>query len=168
LQKETQARILIYRHSNIAPTAEYLAQRTLYRQSEHLVECLVDVRQGDMKRPLIFVAHSLGGIIVKSGLIFSSQNMEEGSPTQSVALSTAGIIFLGTPHRLNAHPSSSSGSILRRISESIGLNPRVLKHLDDESNNLQISLEHFETLSADFPVASFYESHATKHFGIVC
>ncbi|KAN0078639.1 hypothetical protein V8E54_005152, partial [Elaphomyces granulatus] len=44
--------------------------------AERLVESLADARKDHPRRPLIFVAHSLGGIVVKSGLIFSSQSLK--------------------------------------------------------------------------------------------
>jgi surfactin synthase thioesterase subunit len=151
----------------VAPTAEYLARRTLYRQAEHLVENLADARKDHPRRPLIFVAHSLGGIVVKSGLIFSSQSLEESSPSRAIVLSTVGIVFLGTPHKVHGHLSSSPGSVLQRIAKISGLNRKVLKHLDDESRSLQSSLEPFEALSTDIPMISFFESQGTGSFGLV-
>ncbi|RKK14475.1 hypothetical protein BFJ63_vAg11692 [Fusarium oxysporum f. sp. narcissi] len=48
-------------------------------------------------RPMIFVAHSLGGILVKEMLALSSTS---DTPThKGVIESTAAVIFLGTPHR---------------------------------------------------------------------
>ncbi|KAH7119514.1 hypothetical protein B0J13DRAFT_569314 [Dactylonectria estremocensis] len=52
------------------------------------------------KRPIIFVAHSLGGIIVKSALIHSDAARPGAlHEHRSVKVSTYGIIFLGTPHQ---------------------------------------------------------------------
>jgi hypothetical protein len=167
LQKQINVRILLYGYSTVAPTAEYLARRTLYRQAEHLVESLADVRKDHPRRPLIFVAYSLGGIVVKSGLIFSSQGLAESSLTRSIVLSAAGIVFLGTPHKLHGHLSSSPGSVLQRIAKVSGLNRKVLKHLDDESKALQIYLEQFEALSIDIPMISFFESQITGSFDLV-
>ncbi|KAH7129973.1 hypothetical protein B0J13DRAFT_627109 [Dactylonectria estremocensis] len=47
-------------------------------------------------RPLVFVAHSLGGIVVKKALITAHNGPEAYAP---ILQATAGIVFLGTPHR---------------------------------------------------------------------
>ena len=151
----------------MAPTAEYLARRTLYRQAEQLVEGLADVRKDHPRRPLIFVAHSLGGIVVKSGLIFSSQSTEQNSPIRAIMLSAAGIVFLGTPHKIHGYLRSSPGSVLQRIARVSGLGRKVLKYLDNESATLQSYLEPFEALSTDVPIISFFESRGTGSYGLV-
>ncbi|KAH6689450.1 hypothetical protein F5X68DRAFT_253779 [Plectosphaerella plurivora] len=50
----------------------------------------------EKNRPLIFVAHSLGGIVVKKALILAS----EAKPVYGhILTSTIGIVFMGTPHQ---------------------------------------------------------------------
>ncbi|KAK3339690.1 Alpha/Beta hydrolase protein [Lasiosphaeria hispida] len=48
-------------------------------------------------RPLIFVAHSLGGLVCKRVLLLSQNNPE--SHLRNIFGCVTGIIFLGTPHR---------------------------------------------------------------------
>ncbi|SCO50661.1 uncharacterized protein FFNC_13237 [Fusarium fujikuroi] len=48
-------------------------------------------------RPLIFVAHSLGGLLMKEMLALSS--ISEKPEHKKIIESTAAIVFLGTPHR---------------------------------------------------------------------
>jgi hypothetical protein len=48
-------------------------------------------------RPLIFVAHSLGGLVCKKAILLSRNNPE--THLQSIYNSTKGIIFMGTPHK---------------------------------------------------------------------
>ena len=50
----------------------------------------------DPSRPLLFVAHSFGGLVVMYALRHSFDNPAEGS---NPFASTAGLIFLGTPFR---------------------------------------------------------------------
>ncbi|TRX91012.1 hypothetical protein FHL15_007994 [Xylaria flabelliformis] len=48
------------------------------------------------KRPLLFICHSLGGVVVKRALVIAHERSRRyGSITQD----TFGIMFLGTPHR---------------------------------------------------------------------
>ena len=50
------------------------------------------------KRPISFVAHSLGGIIVKSALIYSDATRRGAlEEHRAIKLSTYGILFMGTP-----------------------------------------------------------------------
>lgn len=48
-------------------------------------------------RPLVFVAHSLGGLVVKQAILLSQNNPE--LHLRGVFDCTKGIIFMGTPHR---------------------------------------------------------------------
>ncbi len=49
------------------------------------------------RRPLILVAHSLGGLVCKEAILLSRDNPEEH--LQALFQSVKGIIFLGTPHK---------------------------------------------------------------------
>lgn len=49
-----------------------------------------------LERPLIIVAHSLGGLVTKQALLKSRNNPE--AHLQNMYNMTAGIIFMGTPH----------------------------------------------------------------------
>jgi hypothetical protein len=50
-----------------------------------------------LSRPLIFVAHSLGGLVCKKAILLSRNNPE--AHLRSVFNCTKGIIFIGTPHK---------------------------------------------------------------------
>ncbi|OQE15875.1 hypothetical protein PENSTE_c026G03081 [Penicillium steckii] len=71
--------------------------------SEKLVQDLNDMREATVtvSRPIIFIAHSQGGTIVKSAILYSEQgkNGENGASTDlhDIAKSTHGNIFMGTP-----------------------------------------------------------------------
>ncbi|TDZ39082.1 Protein SERAC1 [Colletotrichum spinosum] len=51
---------------------------------------------GSESKPVIFVAHSLGGIVVKQALILAIQRSDYWG---SIATSTKGLVFFGVPHR---------------------------------------------------------------------
>ncbi|GLC40763.1 hypothetical protein PLESTB_000025100 [Pleodorina starrii] len=58
---------------------------------------------GTGQRPVVFVAHSMGGLLVKEMLARSmDQAAEGGGPNAALAASTRGIVFFGTPHFGNA------------------------------------------------------------------
>jgi hypothetical protein len=54
---------------------------------------------GGLERPIIFICHGLGGIIVKKALAYSAtRTSAKVAHLNSVFISTSGIIFMGTPH----------------------------------------------------------------------
>ncbi|GAP88695.2 putative protein SERAC1 [Rosellinia necatrix] len=160
IQTRANARVLMYGYSASAPTAEYLAQRTLHHHAEHLLALLADVRAKNPRRPLIFVAHSLGGILVKSALIFAKHAGDDSS-SSTIAHCTVGIVFLGTPPKVHQHLSSSVGSALGRIASTGRLNRSILRSLERESKDLQVALEPFEAMKNDIDIVSFFESRDT-------
>lgn len=72
------------------------------RLSDHAANLLIDLTNDRTScdatnRPLIFVAHSLGGLVCKEAILLSRNNPE--SHLCSVFEYTTGIVFMGTPHR---------------------------------------------------------------------
>ncbi|KAL2019557.1 hypothetical protein VTK56DRAFT_9524 [Thermocarpiscus australiensis] len=68
----------------------------------HAGELLVELAStraalGSRARPIVFVAHSTGGILVKELLRLSEA--ERDGPLKEVLLSTSAVVFLGCPHR---------------------------------------------------------------------
>ncbi|MCJ1270553.1 hypothetical protein MMC22_010450 [Lobaria immixta] len=66
--------------------------------AQHLLERLVQKRRAyrNLNRPIIFVAHSLGGIVFKKALVIAH---ERGSRYQDLSASVKSVIFMGVPHR---------------------------------------------------------------------
>ncbi|KAI1385261.1 uncharacterized protein F4822DRAFT_432109 [Hypoxylon trugodes] len=151
-------RILSYGYKSFAPTPEYLTQRTLYRHSQQLLSSLAVVRKGHIDRPLIFVGHSLGGVVIKSALIFSSQAKQ--SELSALSVSATGIIFLGTPHTetISCLDRSMWPSMLAAIIQLNKMeNTSLIRHLDAQSFTLQARLEPFKALSDNISIVSYYE-----------
>ncbi|KAK5791014.1 hypothetical protein VI817_006323 [Penicillium citrinum] len=72
--------------------------------SERLVDDLNDMREATptFSRPIIFIAHSQGGTVVKSAILYSKTGKNNGNAaaaasSQDIAHSTHGTIFMGTP-----------------------------------------------------------------------
>ncbi|KAH8648676.1 hypothetical protein BX600DRAFT_442963 [Xylariales sp. PMI_506] len=165
IRANINVRVLSYGYKSFAPTPEFLAQRTLYRHSQHLLSALTEARQECPKRPLILVGHSLGGIVIKSALIFSNQAKREDF--LAVSVSTAGIVFLGTPH-----PESLDQSIwpttLASIVKLTGVGDEsLLKHLEKQSLSLQTRLQPFKALSENIPIVSYYEGCPSQELGYI-
>ncbi|UPK91249.1 hypothetical protein LCI18_002184 [Fusarium solani-melongenae] len=81
----------------------HLDKNTLRDLAADLLSELVNWRrENESERPIIFVAHSLGGLLVKR-ILPESQSRD---PPYNIGALTRGVIFLGTPHcasRLKPH-----------------------------------------------------------------
>lgn len=112
------------------------SQNNIHQHAGNLLVDLSNLRTtaNDHLIPLIFVVHSLGGIIVKDALSQSSVN--EAARWKCIAPATFGIIFLGTPHR--GSKSASLGLIAYHITQLATRRPnlRLLKGLERNSETL--------------------------------
>ncbi|EXL39953.1 hypothetical protein FOCG_17455 [Fusarium oxysporum f. sp. radicis-lycopersici 26381] len=107
-------------------------------------------------RPLVFIAHSLGGIVVKKALIIAHNGSEVYIP---ILKSTTGIVFLGTPHRgSDLVPWGILLSNLVRVT-SIGRNIRkeLLHTLSKDSDTLMEISKQFLQRATSLRIMSFVE-----------
>lgn len=144
-------------------------QSTIHEHAGSLLSDLSDLRNTQELRtiPLIFVVHSLGGIVVKDALNQSSST--EGTRLKEVATATYGVVFLGTPHR--GSKSASLGKIAYHITELATSKPniRLLQGLEKHSEVLdRIGDSFFQTiLRHNLLVYSFREERETRRFKIL-
>ncbi|KZF21644.1 hypothetical protein L228DRAFT_156852 [Xylona heveae TC161] len=80
-----------------------------YNISQRLLLTLTNKRNDNPTRPLIFIAHSFGGLVVLKVLLDA---FLENKRWSSIYEYTIGLIFLGTPFR-GTHDSMSQGEILQ-------------------------------------------------------
>ncbi|CEJ57105.1 hypothetical protein PMG11_05812 [Penicillium brasilianum] len=83
--------------SHVTKFLEANNKDNISKHAENFLYDLQQVRKTDENRPLLFVAHSLGGIIIK-GALEESKRSEHQPKFLSIYNSTRGILFLGTPH----------------------------------------------------------------------
>ncbi|SCO50241.1 uncharacterized protein FFMR_10204 [Fusarium fujikuroi] len=107
-------------------------------------------------RPLMFIAHSLGGIVVKKALIMAHNGSEVYSP---ILKATTGIVFLGTPHR--GSDLASWGILLSNLVSvtSMGKNIRkeLLRTLSKDSDTLAEISKQFLQRAKSLKIMSFIE-----------
>lgn len=144
-------------------------QSTIEEHAGSLLSDLADLRHTPSRRriPLIFVVHSLGGIIVKDALNRSSSN--EGTRWKEIAPATYGVIFLGTPHR--GSKSASMGKMAFRITQVFTQTPnlKLLQGLEKHSDNLDMVGDSFRQtiLKHNLTVYSFREERKTRKFKVL-
>lgn len=128
---------------------------TLYRKSE-----------GTFQNPIIWVCHSLGGILVKRALLYSNDvRAAHHEDHRSIYVSTYGLIFLGTPHA--GSDGATWGLILQAMSDAII--PRkffesesvLLRTLKKENETLANINSHFLDIYQRFRIHMAHENHKT-------
>lgn len=119
------------------PSSNYIHQH-----AQTLVTFLTTYRKSKKttRNPIIWVAHSLGGILVKRALEHSdSVRVADHEDYRSIYVSTYGIIFLGTPH--DGSELASWGSALQGMAGHV---PR--KFFDSEPVLIETLRKDNETL----------------------
>jgi ankyrin repeat protein len=115
---------------------------TVYDISKDLLNLLEAKRQDERSRPLLFVCHSLGGIVVKDMLRQACHSMNPD--LQHAFHSTVGIIFFGTPH-IGADPQSLLREMVERLAKLAGIvvNQDVVRTLLPNSERLRQLRDEF-------------------------
>ncbi|KAK7456859.1 hypothetical protein Landi51_02135 [Colletotrichum acutatum] len=119
----------------------------------HLLQHAIKLRKKDPLRPIVFIAHGVGGILVKNALLRAALD----SRFKTIRRATRGVAFFGTPHRarsLNATLETlvsdfasqlwTSGSCQTKISRKA---PYFVKALSSFSSLLSAERFHDEWLS---------------------
>ncbi|OTA62400.1 hypothetical protein K449DRAFT_52541 [Hypoxylon sp. EC38] len=70
-----------------------VAELGLHEHASELLEHIQSIHKANPRRPIVFIAHSFGGLLLKKALIFAKARSKD------VAAMTKGIIFLGVPHQ---------------------------------------------------------------------
>ncbi|KAI4178404.1 MAG: hypothetical protein LQ346_007462 [Caloplaca aetnensis] len=141
-------------------------QSTIHEHAGSLLSDLSDLRGTPEQQaiPLIFVVHSLGGIIVKDALNRSSATA--GTRLKDVVPHTYGVIFLGTPHR--GSNSASIGKIAYQITLIATKRPNIklLQGLEKQSEILDRIGDSFNQtiLKHGLSIYSFREERETRRF----
>ncbi|KAL7797264.1 Alpha/Beta hydrolase protein [Trichoderma ceciliae] len=128
---------------------------TLYRKSE-----------GTFNNPIIWVCHSLGGILVKRALLYSNDlRAAHHEDYRSIFVSTYGIMFLGTPH--TGSDAASWALVLQAMSDAVI--PRkslesesvLLRTLKKDNETLANINNHFLDIYQRFKIHMVHENHKT-------
>jgi protein SERAC1 len=174
--KYPTARIITYGYdADIVKLFGRVEKGTIFDRSKAMIQAIHRIRRDHYQRPLLFVAHSLGGILVKDGLCWAkAQAGFSAVKVNEVYSATKGVIFLGTPHRGASGQYATVGEQLRRLVKIAGQesDPYLLAGLKSDSEGLTRISESFHLLADDktFLIFSFVESKplsAVKGMGFV-
>ncbi|KAG8529051.1 uncharacterized protein KY384_005686 [Bacidia gigantensis] len=113
-------------------------------------------------RPIIFVGHSLGGLVIKDALIKSNKNRANGRNPRTAAISgkTYGIVFLGTPHRGGNH--TAWAKIATNLATMVlkDHNTKIIDALTRGSEILERLQDSFCGIVGRIQIFSFFEDIA--------
>lgn len=150
-----RSRVLTYGYDSALKWSK--SRMTLIDFAEDLLYRLKHERTAlmEQKRPLIFVCHSLGGVVVKQALVMASLDDIYGS----IASSTSGIAFFGTPHRgsRTADPAKILSRIVNVPTFGSAIRTDLLEALQVKSRELDSLSRLFRPIMSRVSVVSFYE-----------
>ncbi|KAA0069048.1 hypothetical protein [Rhodanobacter sp. T12-5] len=103
-------------------------------------------------RPLVLVGHSLGGLVIKSGMVHA-ETLDDPR-FQPLLEAISGVVFVGTPHQ-----GSNLASVAAVLSGLLRTNPQVVNMASDDAW-LKIINGQFRKLQAnrEFYVSAFSET----------
>lgn len=152
-----------------------ISKNTLKDHARELLAQLKNNRGSDetILRPLVFVSHSLGGLVVREALTVASLRQEVWARSgryEELAQSTIAILFFGTPHR-GADPRNPAYRLLTFAARKIGYKDpaqivnALLPKLDDYRRH--VSLTDFLTLISanNWTVYSLQEEYGLASLG---
>jgi pimeloyl-ACP methyl ester carboxylesterase len=167
---DAPANIMVYGYNADVTTWKKDSSPTnnfVYQHAQNLVMSLATHRRhsGTTENPIIWVCHSLGGIITKRALLYSNDVRDPDLDIcRSIYVSTYAIIFLGTPHTgSNLAPwgrilQGMAGILPRKVFDS---EPVLLKTLKKDNEVLQEINTHFLDIYRRFKIHMVRENKKT-------
>ena len=137
--------------TNIADFAKDLLNEMQFGQDEE--GC--DLKIGDV--PIIFVVHSMGGLVVKKAYILGQNDMNYNKMVHSITA----MVFLGTPHRGSGFAEMLNRILLASFQTAKGF----IADLDKQSSALADLNETFRHFAEKLTIWSFYETKLMRVAG---
>ncbi|KAJ5646906.1 hypothetical protein N7490_003278 [Penicillium lividum] len=158
------ARIMVFGYDvNVWHPWNQVSQGRLSGYASHLLGSLSGYRTGHLKRrPLAFIAHSLGGLVVQQALITSRESRIDY--LRQIETHTNGICFLGTPH-CGASLATWGERAARVLNVFKPVNHQIVSLLDQRSKALHEMRRAFHNVlekrkeeGSRIKVVCFYET----------
>ncbi|KAB8257786.1 lipa and NB-ARC domain protein [Aspergillus pseudonomiae] len=167
--ESSRVRILTYGYNaNVASFTDGASRDRIHHHAETLASGLAANRnlRSCSDRPIIFVCHSLGGLVVKRALIYC-KNVSDAKiqHLRSIYVSTYGILFLGTPH--NGSDIAKWGLLLQNICSAVlpkkymETSSQLVKALRTNNETLQNINSLFADMMSRFHIYFFHETLST-------
>lgn len=170
--KMSNARIMTWGYdAQVANFFEKASQSSMFNHAQQLLQDISMERStaDERERPIFFVAHSLGGLVVKDALCESYAESKEvpivNRRTASIKPLTYGIVFLGTPHR--GSNKAKWATIATNLMGAVfkDHNSKIIDGLVRGSETLNRTQQSFSRFLATLPVWSFLEDLEYEKIG---
>ncbi|CAI7673192.1 unnamed protein product [Penicillium discolor] len=160
------ARVFVYGYNSNITHPQTMSTASIKDHANTLLN-LLDMERGpqmgSVPPKVIFIGHSLGGLVIKQALL----NAKEDPKYTSIRSATSGLVFFGTPHR--GAKAVELGKIAARVARFVSKG--------HASNDLLDSLEHnslftrqmtdrFRHQLEDYRVVSFIEGKEVQIGGV--
>ena len=153
------ARIFTWGYDAYVVRATVVSSNGLKEHATNLLADITDIRVSCPSRPLIFVAHSLGGLVCKRAVLLSQTHAESHLRTLFSALK--GIVFMGTPHQ-----GSWIADWSNIPAHALGIFKSTNKSL---LRVLQTADEFLESIQSDFlNMVRYLPEHEARHLRLTC
>ncbi|KAI1810736.1 hypothetical protein GGS20DRAFT_155822 [Poronia punctata] len=135
---------------------------TFAGQAEQLLADISRVRTGT-KRPIIFVGHGLGGLLIKEALVTAALSRVYGSHAElgNIYPRTIGCLFLGTPHTRSGKRTLGDCVAATAVLSPSMPSSSLLRALRDSNQLLEAQHSTFLLMSRDIKVICFREKLPT-------
>ena len=133
------ARIITYGYdADVAHWTRPVGQNTVREHARNLINDFTILRRRTYStgRPIIFVAHSLGGLVCQDALLVCNNPNEEYQ--RDILSSTCGVAFLGTPH---------AGSDFQKFASAVADIISLCPLKEPNKNILEVLNSHSEVLA---------------------
>jgi predicted alpha/beta hydrolase family esterase len=153
-----QARILVWGYDTMVTRGPGQAanKSSVFAHGQNLLFSLN--RERPRRTPIIFIAHSLGGVLVKEMLSYAGASKEP--QFLEIVEDVSAVVFLGTPHRGSG--AAHIGDIARQVLSALRIDtsPGVLDSLGLRNDDLVRSQQSFARIWDErrFEVKTFQES----------
>lgn len=129
---------------------------TFVSKANQLLEAIRVERDSDDTRPILFLGHSMGGLLIKQALINANSNPQY----QSIKEVTSGLAFFATPHGGANSTRLTLGTLAAGIAVAAGFQKgdNVLETLDKDSMFSDLMSEHFRHQLLQYDIVSFIGS----------
>jgi hypothetical protein len=138
------ARIMTFGYNtNITQGYEAANQGNIFSHARDLLYGLEAKRRQSPNRDLVFIAHSLGGILVKE--VLRRSEVDPDQKVTKIFRSTTGVFFFGTPHRGSKDWASFGEGVATVAGRILGVdvNTQVIHALLPSGPELEICRESF-------------------------
>jgi len=150
-----ESRIFLYRYD---ATVVYGKDRgTFIGKASELLEAIRIKRRGIEARPILFLGHSMGGLLIKQALI----NAHNNPKYSSIEDATSGISFFATPHHGGDWRLVSLGSLTAKLAKQAGFKKgeSVMDTLREGSIFSEIMHEQWRHRLLRYDLVSFWGAH---------